>query len=159
MQKSSVYPHHISQRHVSWNQKSPIWTPEQRTHWHWSNVHCSCFLAQASLLLLLVSFSSGFFAAIRPWRPDSHSLLRTVVVMMCLLLELCDAFTWAAISEAGNCNELINCSSVTVFVVWRRGIIGPKRSVVSVHAFFIKTEHYNKITNGITETVLEGAKH
>ena len=24
---------------------------------------------------------------------------------------------------------------------------------------FIKTEHYNKITKGITETVLKGAKH
>ena len=38
----------------------------QRTDCHWSNVHCSCFLAQASLFFMLVSFSSGFFAAIRP---------------------------------------------------------------------------------------------
>ena len=29
---------------------------------------------------------------------------------MCLLLELCEAFIWAAISEAGNSNELILCS-------------------------------------------------
>jgi hypothetical protein len=29
---------------------------------------------------------------------------------MCLLLELCEAFIWAAISEAGNCNELVLCS-------------------------------------------------
>ena len=47
---------------------------DQRTHFHRSNVHCSCLLAQASLFFLLVSFSSGFFAAIRPWRPDSRSL-------------------------------------------------------------------------------------
>jgi hypothetical protein len=33
---------------------------------HWSNVRCSCFLAQASLFLLLVSFDSSFFAAIQP---------------------------------------------------------------------------------------------
>uniref|UniRef100_A0A4W5JQV5 Transposase Tc1-like domain-containing protein n=1 Tax=Hucho hucho TaxID=62062 RepID=A0A4W5JQV5_9TELE len=39
---------------------------DQRTDFHLSNVHCSCFLAQASLVFLLVSFSSGFFAAIRP---------------------------------------------------------------------------------------------
>ena len=59
-------------------------------HLHWSNVHCSCFLAQSSLLLLLMSFSSGFFATIRPWRPDSRSLLWTVDVEMCLLLEVCE---------------------------------------------------------------------
>ena len=51
---------------------------DQITDFHWSNVHCSCFLAQASFLFLLVSFSSGFFAAIWPWRPDSRSLLWTV---------------------------------------------------------------------------------
>ena len=30
--------------------------------------------------------------------------------LMCLLHELCDTFIWAAISEAGNSNELILCS-------------------------------------------------
>ena len=39
----------------------------------------------ASLFLLLVFFSSGFFAEIRPWRTDSCSLLWTVDVEMCLL--------------------------------------------------------------------------
>jgi hypothetical protein len=29
---------------------------------------------------------------------------------MCPLLELCEAFIWAAIAEAGNSNELILCS-------------------------------------------------
>jgi hypothetical protein len=33
-----------------------------------------------------------------------------VDVEMYLLLELCEAFIWAAISEAGNSNELIFCS-------------------------------------------------
>ena len=42
--------------------------------------------------------------------PDSHSLLWTVAVEMWLLLELWEAFIWAAISEAGNSNELILCS-------------------------------------------------
>jgi hypothetical protein len=83
---------------------------DKLTYFHQSNVHCLCFLAQAGLFLLLVSFSSGFFAAIWPWRPDSHSLLWVVDVEMCLLLELCEAFNWAAIYEAGNCNELILCS-------------------------------------------------
>uniref|UniRef100_A0A674BRR1 F-box and WD repeat domain containing 4 n=1 Tax=Salmo trutta TaxID=8032 RepID=A0A674BRR1_SALTR len=39
---------------------------EQRTDFHLSNAHCSCFLAHASLFFLLVSFSSGFFAAVQP---------------------------------------------------------------------------------------------
>ena len=47
---------------------------DQRTDFHRSNVRCSCFLAQASLFFLLVSFSSGFFAAIRTWRADLRSL-------------------------------------------------------------------------------------
>ena len=42
--------------------------------------------------------------------PDLHSLLWTVDVEMCLLLELCEAFIWAAISEAGNSNKLMLCS-------------------------------------------------
>ena len=42
-----------------------------------SNVNCSCFLAQASLSFILVSFSSGFFTAIQPWRFDSQSPLNS----------------------------------------------------------------------------------
>ena len=57
-----------------------------------------------------MSFSSGFFAAIWPRRPDSRSLLWTVDVEMCLLLKLCKAFIWAAIYETGTSNELILCS-------------------------------------------------
>ena len=81
---------------------------DQRTDFHRSNVHCLCFLAHASFFFLLVSFSNGFFAAIWPWRPDSHSLLRTADVDVCYLNS--EAFIWAAISEAGNSNELILCS-------------------------------------------------
>ena len=48
---------------------------------------------------------------------------------MCLLLELCEAFIWAAISEAGNSNELILCSrgnsgsSFPVLVLMRASFI------------------------------------
>ena len=44
MRRSSVHPHHFSQSHGSWNQKSPIWTPDQRTHLLVS--FSSCFLQQ-----------------------------------------------------------------------------------------------------------------
>ena len=58
-----------------------------------------------------------------------RSLLWTVYVEMCLLLELCEAFIWAAISEAGNSNELILCrggnsgSSFPVAVLMRASFI------------------------------------
>ena len=96
------------------------WDSSDQTDFHRSNVHCSCFLAQASLFFLLVSFSSGFFAANWPWRPDSRSLLWTIDVEMCLLLEFCDAFIWAAIWGAVNSHELILCirgNSASVFPV------------------------------------------
>ena len=111
MRRSSVYQLCISQTHGGWNQKSHYLDPsDQRTDFHRSNVHFLCFLAQASVFFLLMSFSSGFFAAIWPWRPDSHSLLWTVDVEMCLLLELCEAYIWAEIWGAVNSNERILCS-------------------------------------------------
>jgi hypothetical protein len=75
MRRSSVHLLCVSQRHSGWNQKSQIWTDFQQ-----SIVHCSCFLAQSNLFILLVSFSSGFIAAICPWGPDSRSLHWTVDV-------------------------------------------------------------------------------
>ena len=83
---------------------------EQKTDFHRSNVHCLCFLAQAIILFLLVLFSGGFFAEIWPWSPDSCSLLWTVDVEMCRLLELYEAFIWPEIWGAVNSNELILCS-------------------------------------------------
>ena len=59
-------------------------------------------------------FSIGYFAAILPWSDDSRCLRWTVDVEMCLLLELCEAFIRASISEAGNSNELILCREVTL---------------------------------------------
>ena len=104
MWRSSVHPHRVSQRHSGWNQKSPIWTPDQRTTFDQSNVHCLCFLAQSSLFLLLVSFSSGFFVAI--YTVSSEQLMLRCVCYM----NSVKCFSWAAISEAGNSNELILCS-------------------------------------------------
>ena len=65
---------------------------DQRTDFHLSNVHCLCFFTQASLFLLLVSFSSGFFAAICQ-----------ICQFVCYLNS--EAFMWA-----GNSNEFILCS-------------------------------------------------
>ena len=81
----------------------------QRTDFHRCNVHCSCFLAQSSLFLLLVSFNSVSLQQF-----DHEDLIHTVsskqLMLRCLLLELNEAFIWSAISEDGNSNELILCS-------------------------------------------------
>ena len=101
---------YVSQRHGGWNQKSHIWTHQTKGQISTSLKSIAQVSWLKQVFFLLVSFSSGFFAAIRTWRPDSRSLLWTVDVEMCLLLELCETFIWAEISEAGNSNELILCS-------------------------------------------------
>ena len=81
------------------------------------------------VFFLLVSFSSGFFAAIRSLMPDSRSLFWTIDVDMCLLLELCEAFIWAAIWGTVNSNKRILCSrgnsesSIPVAVLMRASFI------------------------------------
>ena len=85
MQRSSV--HLITKTRWLEPKISNLDSSDQRTDFHQSNVHCSCFLAQASLFFLLMSFTHGFIVAIWPWRPDSRNLW-TVDVEMCLLLEL-----------------------------------------------------------------------
>ena len=89
--------------------KSQFWTHRTKGQISTGLMSITRVFWPKQVILLLVSFSSGFFAAILPWRPDSRSLLWTVDVVMCLLLEVCEAFIWAAISEAGNSNELILC--------------------------------------------------
>ena len=64
---------------------------------------------------------------------DNEGLIQTVsseqLMLRCLLLELCDAFIWAAISEAGNSSELIlysrgnSGSSIPVAVLMRTSFI------------------------------------
>jgi hypothetical protein len=52
IQRSSVHLHCVSQRRAGWNQKSKnLDSSEQRKHFHQSNVHCSCFLAQSRLII------------------------------------------------------------------------------------------------------------
>lgn len=75
---------------------------DQSTDFQWSNVHPLSFLTQAISLFWLYSLSSGFFAAIRPWGPDSRSFLWRVDVEACLLLKLCEASMWAPIWGAIN---------------------------------------------------------
>ena len=59
---------------------------DQRTDFHRSNVHCSSFLAQVKQVSSY--WCPLVVAAIRPWRPDLHSLLWSVVAYMCLSLEV-----------------------------------------------------------------------
>ena len=66
---------------------------DQRTDFHWSNIH----MARVSWpKQVSSSSSSGFFATIQPWRPDSRSPLWTVDVDM--------SFTWTQWSIYFGCN-------------------------------------------------------
>ena len=39
-----------------------------------------------------------------------HTVSSELLMLKCVLLDLCEAFTWAAISKAGTSNERILCS-------------------------------------------------
>ena len=76
-----MFTYSASHKDSGWNQKSQIWTHQTKGQISTGLIsHCLCFLAQVSLFFLLVSFSSGFFAEIRPWMPDSRTLIWTVDV-------------------------------------------------------------------------------
>ena len=102
--RAHLFAYSASHKDTAVGTKNLKFGSDQRTDFHWSNVHCSCFLAQASLFFLLVSFGSDFFEAF-DHEGLIHSLLWTVDVEMCLLFVFCEAF-----SEAGSSNELILCS-------------------------------------------------
>jgi hypothetical protein len=73
-----------------------------------------------------VSFSSVFL--LQQFDHDGliHEVSSKQLMLRCLLLELCETFVWAAISEAVNTNELILCS---------RGNSGSSCGYIYSHAF------------------------
>ena len=71
-----------------------------------------------------------------------------VDVEMCLLLELCEAFIWAAISEAGNSNELILCSRGNSGSSFPMAVLMRDSLIIALDVFF--RLHLKKIS-GLTE--------
>ena len=89
-----------------------------KTDFHSSDVQFLCFLAQASLFFLFITLSSGFFAAILPFRPASRNLLWTVDVETSVLLV---AFNWACISGAVNRRFNSEICDSNELVIWFGG--------------------------------------
>jgi hypothetical protein len=88
---------HLTKKHLLEPKKMQIWTHQTNGQISNSLTSIAHVSWPSQVFFLLMSFSRGLFSAIRPWRPDSHSLLWTVNVEMCLLIGLCEAFIWVAI--------------------------------------------------------------
>ena len=84
---------------------------DQNKDFHRSNVHCSCFLAQASIFLLLVSFSSGSLQQFDHGLIHAGSSEQLMLRCVCYLNSIIR--TWSLPNRAIFCIPPLPCHNTT----------------------------------------------
>ena len=120
MWRSSLHLLCVSQRHSSWNQKSQIWTHQAKGQISTGLM----YIARVSWPKKVSSYYWCPLVVVSLQQFNHEGLIHTVsseqLMLRCVTWK-CEAFVWAAMSEAGNSMNLSSTAEVTLGLrfLWR----------------------------------------